>query len=181
MSFFSLVLFIILMAYALIGQEFFSFRLYVDSNGNAVPPGTPGAVAMRENFDTSYAAFTSVFILFIADNWDGILVNYVNAVGNWAILYLVSIIIIGNFILINLFLAILVENFEQSDRDLPQETLVAGFNMAVLANKGKNKDDDAKKAKESESDSDQSEGLSVSSARSKEAENKNLNRSGEEG
>ena len=95
----SVLIFIFLFTYSLIGLELFAYRLErsVDSR-----------------FDTFLEAFLSVFIVLANDGWTRIFIDHYRATNSVvACIYFLSLIIIGQFILLNLFIAILIENFEQ--------------------------------------------------------------------
>ena len=95
----SVLIFIFLFTYSLIGLELFASRL-------------ESLVASR--FDTFLQAFLSVFIVLANDGWTRIFIDHYRATNSiLACAYFLSLIVIGQFILLNLFIAILIENFEQ--------------------------------------------------------------------
>ena len=99
MSNISVLIFIFLFTYALIGLELYAYRLET-------------SVASR--FDTFLQAFLSVFIVLANDGWTRIFFEHYRATNSiLACVYFLSLIVFGQFILLNLFIAILIENFEQ--------------------------------------------------------------------
>jgi hypothetical protein len=94
----SVLIFIFLFTYALIGLELYAYRLET-------------SVASR--FDTFLQAFLSVFIVLSNDGWTRIFFEHYRATNSiLACVFFLTLIVIGQFILLNLFIAILIENFE---------------------------------------------------------------------
>ena len=109
-SIFSILLYLFVFTYTLIGMELFAFKAKYDEKGNLnLETGT----TPQANFDTFLSASTTVFILLTGDNWSGIFYNYYRPKGVVSIIYFISFIIIGQKILLNLFLAILLQNFDE--------------------------------------------------------------------
>ena len=77
--------------------------------GEALPEG---AEAPRNNFNGLLHAFTTVFVVFIGDDWNSIMYEHIRVTGEATFAYFISLFIIGNLILMNLFLASLLSNFE---------------------------------------------------------------------
>jgi hypothetical protein len=67
----------------------------------------------RANFNTFLAGFTTIFIVFIGEDWNASMYDHVRSRGMSAVLFFISLFILGNLVLLNLFLAILLKNFEE--------------------------------------------------------------------
>ena len=110
---FSVLLILFMFTYTLLGMELFAYKVRFDENNqidlvNGSPP--------RANFNTLLDGFTTVFIVLIAEDWNGVMYAYARVMGGGSIIYFVSLVIFGNFIMLNLFLAILLKNFEEDDK-----------------------------------------------------------------
>lgn len=90
---FSILLFLFLFTFSLIGLEVFCERVKFDNNGNVdlVNGSSP-----RENFDDFLHAFTAVFIILIGDNWNNIMYLYVLALNEGAAFFFIALQIFGN-------------------------------------------------------------------------------------
>lgn len=71
----------------------------------------------RQNFNSFYTAFETVFQIMTLENWNDLLVATMRTDVNIVItmIFLISWIFIGNYVLLNLFLAILLEGFESEE------------------------------------------------------------------
>jgi tetrahydromethanopterin S-methyltransferase subunit E len=67
----------------------------------------------RANFNTFLSGFTTIFIVFIGEDWNAYMYDHVRATNYGSIFFFVSLFILGNLVLLNLFLAILLKNFEE--------------------------------------------------------------------
>ena len=76
---FSLLLLIISIVFVIIGMQFFSGSLYLDSNNRMVPV-TLGIPPLN-NFETLYNATTTVFAVMMVDNWHKIMFEYIRSKG----------------------------------------------------------------------------------------------------
>ncbi|PCI31095.1 hypothetical protein COB52_00365 [Candidatus Kaiserbacteria bacterium] len=107
---FSVLLFLFIFIYALLGMELFAYRIKFDENGNVDPNGKP----IRTNFDEFINSVTTIFIVIIGEDWNNIMYAYVRGTGSdFTIMFFVSLLIFGNLVLLNLFLAILLKNFSE--------------------------------------------------------------------
>lgn len=85
----------------------------------------------RPNFNTVLKGFTSIFIVFIGENWNEAMYDHTRAMGAGCIVYFMQLFILGNIVLLNLFLAILLQNFEEppgkseEEKELEKETAKA--------------------------------------------------------
>lgn len=91
--------------YALLGMNIFGGKFYFEDTET------------RQNFDSFYNAFLSVFQLMTLENWNDLLLSALRSDVHKLIsfIYFVSWIFIGNYVLLNLFLAILLEGFDNND------------------------------------------------------------------
>ena len=110
-SSFSILLFLFMFTYVLLGMELFANR--VKYNANDKYDLTDGT-SPRENFDSFWNALLTIFIVLTGENWDSIMYSFARPFGAEAVVFFVSFIIIGQMILLNLFLAILLKNFDES-------------------------------------------------------------------
>jgi hypothetical protein len=106
---FSVLLFIFMFIYSLLGMELFAYNVKFDENGNVSDLGQ----YPDSTFNTFLEAFISVFIILANDGWSTIYINHYRATGIKSTFFFVSLIIIGQYILLNLFLAILIRNFDE--------------------------------------------------------------------
>lgn len=118
---FSVLLFIFMFIYSLLGMELFAYRVKFDKDSGKPIEGIDDEIALNENgsypdstFNTFLEAFTTVFIVLANDGWSTVYINHHRACGYLkASIYFVSVLIIGQYILLNLFLAILIRNFDE--------------------------------------------------------------------
>ena len=114
-SAFTVVLFLFMFIYSILGMEMFAYKAKYDADGNL---DLVNGESLDMNFDSFLWSFTTVFVLLTEDNWSTAHQLYHRAVGGWrANLYFISLFIIGPRILLNIFLAILMENFENDSLD----------------------------------------------------------------
>jgi voltage-dependent calcium channel L type alpha-1D len=114
-SAFSVVLFLFMFIYSILGMEMFAYKAMYDASGNL---DMVTGESVDQNFDSFLWSFTTVFVLLTEDGWSTVYQLYHVAVGGWrANLYFLSLFIIGPRILLNIFLAILMENFENDSLD----------------------------------------------------------------
>jgi len=67
----------------------------------------------RTNFNFFINGMVTIFIVFIGEDWNSVMITHVRGSGDTAIPFFVFVFIFGNLILLNLFLAILLKNFEE--------------------------------------------------------------------
>lgn len=70
---FSILLFLFVFVYTLLGRELFAYRLTFDKNGNL--SSEPDAASPRINFDTFLDAITTIFIVLTGEQWNLIMYN----------------------------------------------------------------------------------------------------------
>lgn len=122
-SAFSVVLFLFMFIYSILGMEMFAYKAKYDASGNL---DMVSGESIDQNFDSFLWSFTTVFVLLTEDDWSTVYQLYHVAVGGWrANLYFLSLFIIGPRILLNIFLAILMENFENDSLDQQQDEMNA--------------------------------------------------------
>jgi hypothetical protein len=114
-SAFTVVLFLFMFIYSILGMEMFAYKAKYDAVGNL---DLVNGESLDTNFDSFLWSFTTVFVLLTEDGWSTVFQLYSKAVGGWrANLYFLSLFIIGPRILLNIFLAILMQNFENDSID----------------------------------------------------------------
>lgn len=93
-----LLLALFILIYVLLGMQVFG--------GNTLPQSVTG---IRQNFNSFFDAFVTVFQVLTVENWNDIAVLiYTSSSNNANILYLITWIFIGNWVLLNLLQAILL-------------------------------------------------------------------------
>jgi Ion transport protein len=105
-SSFSVLLFLLMFIYILLGMELFS-----QSN-------IPVNQKSRHSFNSFFESFLVIFQVLTGENWDEVMFTFAQRQGYAAIMFFISLIIIGVMIFLNLFLAILLKNFEVTDEDI---------------------------------------------------------------
>ena len=107
---FTVLLFLFMFTYTLLGMEVFAYKVRLNGAGNIDPEGD----FPNSNFNNFLEAFTSVFIVLANDGWSVIYFNHYRAVnGAVSTIFFLSLLVFGQFILLNLLLAILLQNFDE--------------------------------------------------------------------
>ena len=117
---FSVLMFIFMFTFAILGMELFAERIKFDENNLPIDidncndqDGCVGlGISPRFNFDRWNNAMISIFVLIIGDDWNSIMFDYARASSDWCIIYFFTITAFGNVVLLNLFLAILLKDFD---------------------------------------------------------------------
>lgn len=112
---FSVLLFLFMFIYTLLGRELFAYKLKFDDDGNFST--SDGARSARNNFDTFVNAIITIFIVLTGEQWNEIMYDAYLYQKYTALFFFISLIIIGQMILLNLFLAILLENFNIGEKN----------------------------------------------------------------
>lgn len=112
---FSVLLFLFIFIYTLLGRELFAYRIMFDEDGN-FDPNDESASSPRNNFDTFLNAIVTIFIVLTGEQWNKIMYDAYRYQKYLALAFFISLIMIGQMILLNLFLAILLENFNITDK-----------------------------------------------------------------
>ena len=112
---FSILLLIFMLIFTLLGMELFGHRVKLDDLNQVVldldDPLTQDALPPRANFDEFYIAFTSIFIVFIGEDWQTVMADHYRAEGSFSLIFFMATYVCLHLILLNLFLAILLQNF----------------------------------------------------------------------
>ena len=122
-STFTLLTLIIIIICALLGMELFGFKVKFNIKTDEVVPidsplfDSEDSLPPRANFDTVEQSLTTIFIIFIGDDWNEIMYKYYRSQGIIAKVFFPVIYISLNLIMLNLFLAILLSNFENISED----------------------------------------------------------------
>lgn len=111
---FSVLLFLFIFIYALLGRELFAFKIMFNEEGK-LDADNEESTSPRTNFDTFYNAMITIFILLTGEQWDQILHDAYRYQKYIALAFFISLTVIGQMILLNLFLAILLENFDMTE------------------------------------------------------------------
>lgn len=136
---FSLLLFVFLFIFSLLGMELFSYRVFYSEEEELIvgtesiyatyeESGTTNLISPVRNFDTIGSAMLHSFALFIGDDWYAKTALYIRAgqaQGTFpmmlAYFFFVILIISGHVVLQALLTALLLKNFEQSLHDEAEE------------------------------------------------------------
>uniref|UniRef100_A0A0G4H4M4 Ion transport domain-containing protein n=1 Tax=Chromera velia CCMP2878 TaxID=1169474 RepID=A0A0G4H4M4_9ALVE len=105
-AYIGILLLLFLFIFALLGMQLFGGKFDFDGEG---PP--------YANFDSFHRSILACFQLITLENWNGILIDGMRAVGPAAALYFVLWIFLGNFVLLNLFLAVILDSFDAEASD----------------------------------------------------------------
>ncbi|OUM68171.1 hypothetical protein PIROE2DRAFT_58244 [Piromyces sp. E2] len=65
-------------------------------------------------FDNILEAWLTVFQILTTEGWSGIMVNGINSINSWTVLYFLVIIMLGNWLLLQLIVATVTSNLEKS-------------------------------------------------------------------
>eukprot|EP00347_Sterkiella_histriomuscorum_P019834 403340124 len=122
---FSVILFLFIFTFALLGMELFAYRIKFDDNNQPINIDScndeDGCVGLgkspRLNFDTWVNAMITIFVLLVGDDWNQLMIDYARASSFWVVIFFVTLTIFGNIILLNLFLAILLKDFEHQHEE----------------------------------------------------------------
>lgn len=110
---FSVLMLLFMFIYTLLGMELYAYKvIYNNEDKDEVVSKPPGEYP-RGNFNTFLSGFTTIFIVFIGEDWNSSMYDHVRATGKGSIFFFISLFILGNLVLLNLFLAILLKNFEE--------------------------------------------------------------------
>ena len=112
-SSFSVLLFLLIFIYVLLGME-----LFADRTANALSQSISLAEYVetpRANFNNFFNGFILIFTVLTGESWDMNMLIFARKYGYSAIFFFVSFVIIGVMIFLNLFLAILLDNFEEEE------------------------------------------------------------------
>lgn len=112
----SVLMLLFMLIFSLVGSEMYGFKvMYNDEDLSEVVDAKTfvGGVYPRQNFNTLYQGLTTIFIVFIGEDWNSVMYDHYRATNSLTIVYFMFLFIFGNLILLNLFLAILLKNFEE--------------------------------------------------------------------
>lgn len=120
----SVLMLLFMFIFTLVGSEMYAYKvMYNDADKTRVVK--VDGVYPRENFNNLYQGLTTIFIVFIGEDWNSVMYDHYRATGAFTIAYFIFLFIFGNLILLNLFLAILLKNFEeppgQEDEELEED------------------------------------------------------------
>jgi hypothetical protein len=108
-----LLLLVFIFIYALFGMQLYGGRFVFAGE------------IQRQNFDSFYHAFFSLFQVLTFKNWQDILYPAMRARAPViAVVYTISWIYLGNYVLLNLFLAIMLNEFSTVDEEIAEENEV---------------------------------------------------------
>jgi hypothetical protein len=111
---FSVLLFLFIYTYTLLGMELFSYKVKFNPITLGVDLSPLGEYP-DSTFNTFLEAFVSVFIVLANDGWATIYFNHYRSTNPIvASVFFISLVIVGQYILLNLFISILILNFEQT-------------------------------------------------------------------
>lgn len=114
-NFFGLLLILFMVIFTLLGMELFAYKVKFGTDDKPIMSdimNTEGTYP-RASFNKFGLGFTTIFIVFIGEDWNSVMYDHYRAYGIFAIILFIIIFIWGNLIMLNLFLAILLKNFEE--------------------------------------------------------------------
>jgi voltage-dependent calcium channel L type alpha-1D len=109
---FSVLMLLFMFIYTLLGMELYAYKVIYNNEDLESVASEPGEYP-RANFNTFLSGFTTIFIVFIGEDWNSSMYDHVRAKGYGSVFFFISLFILGNLVLLNLFLAILLKNFEE--------------------------------------------------------------------
>ena len=65
--------------FALLGMELYGYKVKFAEDGDIMVDPTEPSNSPRPNFDTFYMAFTSIFIVFIGEDWHTLMHSHYRA------------------------------------------------------------------------------------------------------
>ena len=108
----SVLMLLFMFIFTLVGSEMYAYKVRLN-NEDKEEVVKEGGVLPRENFNNLYQGLTTIFIVFIGEDWNSVMYDHYRATNAFTIVYFIFLFIFGNLILLNLFLAILLKNFEE--------------------------------------------------------------------
>ena len=118
-TYFLVLLLICMFIFSLLGMELYGQKIRFNKDGflpDADNDTDELLVSPRPNFDTFYMAFTSIFIVFIGEDWQTVMHSHYRVEGVSALFFFPFLYICLHLILLNLFLAILLQNFDTASK-----------------------------------------------------------------
>jgi len=111
MANFSLLFFIFIYLFTLIGVELFAYQVKLGDDGIA---NRKNGFYVDSNFNNFLEGFYCVFILLNNDGWSTIFFQHAKAIKHsyMAYIYFIMVLLLGQYLVFNLFIAILLRNFE---------------------------------------------------------------------
>ena len=111
---FTVLMLLFMFIYTLLGMELYAYKaVYNNDDLETVAADGEEGTYPRANFNTFLTGFTTIFIVFIGEDWNSSMYDHVRTRGMGAVFFFISLFILGNLVLLNLFLAILLKNFEE--------------------------------------------------------------------
>lgn len=109
---FSVLLFLFIYIFTLLGMELFAHKAKLDPDTGYVD--LENGESPTFNFDNFLNSFSLVFIILTNDGTSAIYYNHYRAVGAFtSSVFFMTLVIVGQKIIMNLFVAILLENFDE--------------------------------------------------------------------
>jgi hypothetical protein len=112
----SVLMILFMFIFCLVGSEMYGYKVMYNNDDLELvvdPKVYKNGVYPRQNFNTLFLGLTTIFIVFIGEDWNSVMYDHYRATGPLTIVYFIFLFIFGNLILLNLFLAILLKNFEE--------------------------------------------------------------------
>lgn len=114
-QYFAMLLILFMFIFTLLGMELFAFKVNYNNSDKERPVDEfyKEGFYPRASFNDFPTGFTTIFIVFIGEDWNSVMYDHARSQGHYVIPIFIFIFIVGNLILLNLFLAILLKNFEE--------------------------------------------------------------------
>lgn len=114
-KYFAALMGLFMFIFTLLGMELFAYRIRYNADGNPVEESFPEEEVEYPRLSFNYfgAGFTTIFVVFIGEDWNSVMYDHVRSAGWGFLIFFIMLFIVGNLIMLNLFLAILLKNFEE--------------------------------------------------------------------
>ena len=115
-QYFACLMILFMFIFTLLGLELFAYKIRYNNEDKEEPVNDDTVTDVyypRASFNNFGLGFTTIFIVFIGEDWNSVMYDHHRSQGIICVLIFVLIFIWGNLILLNLFLAILLQNFEE--------------------------------------------------------------------
>ena len=86
---FSVLMLLFMFIYTLLGMELYAYRVKFSNEDKDEVSTSEGGVFPRANFNTFLSGFTTIFIVFIGEDWNASMYDHVRATGNGSIFFFI--------------------------------------------------------------------------------------------
>merc|ERR1719313_1316509 len=129
MSYFSVLLFLLMMVFTLMGSALFANEMRFDEDGKKIqddemycpPYDVPNNMDCipRNHFDDFQSGFVTVFQILSGENWNAVWYDAKRATNlETSVIYFFLVTVCGQWIVLNLFLALLMHHYEENSSSM---------------------------------------------------------------